>query len=222
MKQSTPSERKKSNNQPLKRVPAMAWAVGGGAMLALIVGAILIVILNGQASSPSPTPRPPTSPPETRPPTPSLTPAPTETPKGATVTPATQATPTQPRASSITQASATTPTLMAPEQGRTYEGPITFQWQGALETGQSYQIRAWHIESDTVIQSPLLSRTDWTTTLPAEQAGEWHWEVSVHGDGSLLVTSNEGMFWFNPFASPGEGNGGGGGGESPLATPDDR
>jgi hypothetical protein len=61
----------------------------------------------------------------------------------------------------------------------------------------------------------LLLIQSWTTDLPADRFGEWHWRVSVVANGTAVATSSEWMFWFQPF-----GNGGNGGGDQkPTYTP---
>jgi len=114
-----------------------------------------------------------------------------------------------------TQQASTTPVLTFPEQGQTYKSPITFQWQGALRSGQTYLVRVWHVNSGTTIQSSPLSTTSWTADLPGDKYGDWRWKVSVLQGNSVVAASTEGMFWFNPFpgAKPGAGE------EEPTAEP---
>jgi hypothetical protein len=109
------------------------------------------------------------------------------------------------------------PTLVFPEQGGTYQSPITFQWQGTLSSGQAYLISVWHIESGSKLQSEPLYTTSWTTDLPGEKVGEWEWSVSIVQGRTVAVTSEEWRFWFDPF--PGSGGGGNGGGDE---APGDR
>ena len=96
------------------------------------------------------------------------------------------------------QSEATQPTLTQPGYGMTYRSPVTFQWEGALEEGQTYAVRLGHHESGfSLSPSPVTAQT-LSVDLPAERFGEWRWTVSVlHGD-TVLATSDEGMFWFDP------------------------
>ncbi len=223
-------------------VPAWAWAVGGLIVLALVVVGILVgkgragtsptspssvataspevpagagssptvevirVTMTRRAATPTPTTTQPTA-----------TRRPTSTPASTEATTATTKAPSS--ASGGTPApvgsSAAPPVPTFPEQGQTYSNPITFRWEGKLGTGQSYQVLAWHRESGYSVQSPLLTTTEWTASLPGDKFGEWRWNVSVVQGGRPLATSTEGMFWFNPF--PG-GGGGGGGGPAPEPT----
>ncbi len=138
-------------------------------------------------ATPTPTPLPtetPTPPPPTKTPTRTPSPTPTATP---TPTPASRANP---------------PRLLWPSQGRTYRSPITFQWQGSLGAGQTYQVTVYQVASGYTQQSGLLTTLSWTTNLPAERFGEWRWRVAVIQGGVEVATSIEWMLWFNPFASP--------------------
>jgi serine/threonine protein kinase len=96
-----------------------------------------------------------------------------------------------------------TPVLRYPEQGQTYKSRIEFQWEGTLRAGQTYQVLAWH-PGGTSKRSTALTSTSWTADLPAEQYGDWRWTVSVLQGDSVVVTSAEGMFWFNPFPGGGD------------------
>jgi hypothetical protein len=44
-----------------------------------------------------------------------------------------------------------------------------------------------------------LKAEQWEPDLPAERFGEWRWQVSVVSEGKVLVSSDEQMFWFDPF-----------------------
>jgi hypothetical protein len=115
---------------------------------------------------------------------------------------------------------ATAPQLVAPAQGGTYQSPITFQWQGSLRSGQSYQVQARQAVKGYAIQSGLLTQESWTVDLPAEQHGDWRWTVSVIQGGSVAATSSEGMFWFDPQPGGGDGdNGNGENGDDGKPTP---
>jgi hypothetical protein len=94
------------------------------------------------------------------------------------------------------------PELLEPSQGSTQKSPVTFRWSGSLGTGQAYQVTAYHVTSGHVIRSGTLMKQSWTANLPDDKTGIWHWQVSVFSGESELTSSPEGMFWFNPFASP--------------------
>jgi serine/threonine protein kinase len=189
-----------------QRMPGWIWVLGALAVLLLCSGGLLLLwgvgqqgwghlslLLQTLTPTPAATPAPITStkmPHPTR--TSTKTPHPTRTPTETPRSPATSA-----------RAPAAVPVLTFPEQGRTYQSPITFQWQGRLGTGQTYRVRVWHPKSGSSIQSSSLSTSSWTASLPGDKFGEWRWYVSVLQGGSVAVTSAEGMFWFNPF--PGGG-----------------
>lgn len=97
-----------------------------------------------------------------------------------------------------------TPKLTGPAQGRSFQNPVTFSWSGVLASGQAFIVNARSVPTGKVIQSPAIYRTDWVATLPAEDYGEWRWTVSVVGNSKTLVTSSEGMFWFDPLPGSGE------------------
>jgi len=105
--------------------------------------------------------------------------------------------------------------LTGPAQGGTYASPITFQWDGALGAGQAYQVTAYHSESRQTLRSDPLTAQSWTADLPGDKFGEWRWSVSVLQGGSVIATSPEAMFWFNPCP----GCGGDNGGDGPQPTP---
>lgn len=128
--------------------------------------------------------------------TPTRTPAPIHT---STRKPFPSATATERPTATPTEMPVVTPVLMFPEQGQTYRSPITFQWRGGLGSGQFYLVRAWHAESGFAIESSSMWTTSWTADLPAEKFGDWRWNVSVLQNGRVVVTSAEGMFWFDPF-----------------------
>jgi hypothetical protein len=90
-----------------------------------------------------------------------------------------------------------------------------FQWAGSLGAGQSYQVTASHRASNHIIQSEPLATENWSTSLPDDKAGEWLWSVAVVQDGSAVITSSQGMFWFDPFG----GGGGDGDGDGTPNTP---
>jgi len=143
---------------------------------------------------PTNTPFPTATPTPTSTPTPTPMPSPTETP---TRTPSPTLT-----ATSTLAPRATPPRLLWPPQGGTYRSPITFQWQGSLGTGQAYQVTIYHVASSYTQQSDLLTTPRWTTDLPAERLGEWHWKVAVIQSEVEIATSIEWALWFDPFASP--------------------
>lgn len=130
------------------------------------------------------------------------TPAPMETPHPAP-TPTSPPAPT-PRPQWVV------PTLAEPAAGDTYANPLIFRWNGALGTGQAFQVLLHHPQSGQRIETGPLSELAWTHDLPAERVGEWRWSVRVIKDGTVLGTSEERMFWFDPWKgrnlapSPGE------------------
>ena len=204
-----------------RRVPVWVWALGGLAVLTLVVGVVIWVERTGGGSTPTPSPTPlamdtatvvgPEIVRETA--TPWLPPSPmptaTRTPTGpSTSTPEPTATsvPSPTPAPTLTPAPrAVSPEPVAPAQGGEYQSPITLQWAGSLRAGQAYQVTIYHPTSGYVIQSELLTDQSWTVDLPGDRVGEWRWSVSVIQNGSAVVTSAEWMFWFNPF--PGAGGG---------------
>ncbi len=140
--------------------------------------------------------------------TPTRTPLPTATEGSAP--------PTATPAPSATTAPATQ--LVAPAHGGSYKNPITFQWRATLGAGQAYQVTARHTGSGEIVQSGSLSGETWTTDVPGSRVGEWVWSVSVVQGGSVVTTSPEGMFYFDPNLG-GDGDGGGDGGEKPPPEP---
>lgn len=150
------------------------------------------VVLAVETSTPT---RAPTA---TRTPTPTMTA--TRTPAllpEATIAPT--LTPTQKRAS------ITIPVLKVPVQGQTYQNPLPFEWEGRLESGQTYIVQAWSLRTGYAIQSPALTTTSWAYNVPGDSYGEWKCTVSVIEGGRTLSTSNERLFWFNPFPDDGGG-----------------
>jgi len=110
-------------------------------------------------------------------------------------------TPTRPPTATPTPVpQAVQPQLVAPAQGGEFRNPITFQWSGSLNAGEAYQVTAYHSGSNYTVQSESLTVQEWTIYLPGELYGEWRWTVSVIRGDSAVATSEEGMFWFNPFA----------------------
>jgi hypothetical protein len=126
-----------------------------------------------------------------------VTPTPTHTP---TQRPPGTSTPTLTSTPGPTTPVSVAPQLVAPEQGGTYQNPITFQWRGSLSAGQLYQVAARGVTPgrEAIVQSGPLEDPSWTTDLPEDKKGEWRWTVSVIQDGRTIVTSDEGMFWFGP------------------------
>jgi serine/threonine-protein kinase len=150
--------------------------------------------------------------------TPSRSPEPTLTP---TPTPSATSEP-QPTATSAPVASA--PQLVAPAQGGTYQSPVTFEWQGSLQPGQAYQVVARHEGSGATAQSGPITQQSWTADLPGDKFGGWIWSVSVVQNGTVMATSSEWSFWFNPHPGGDDGGGGGNGGDGdgsdgPQPTP---
>jgi serine/threonine protein kinase len=156
--------------------------------------------------TPTPTPRATKTPRPTS--TPMDTPRPTSTPMD-TPRPSPVATDTPPPPTAIPTAApqVVEPVLVMPTQGGEYKNPITFQWNGSLSADQAYQVTAYHNDSQTVLQSELLTDPSWIGNLPADKYGEWRWRVSVVQGGSALTTSPEWMFWFTPFPGGGEPSG---------------
>ena len=93
---------------------------------------------------------------------------------------------------------------VAPAQGREFRNPITFEWLGALTAGQAYRVTARHLKTGHTVENEWLTGQSWTTNLPEERYGEWRWTVSVIQEGRMVITSSEGMFWFNPYPGDGE------------------
>jgi serine/threonine-protein kinase len=91
------------------------------------------------------------------------------------------------------------PNLMVPENGAEYQSPIIFKWEGQLYTGQAYVIRAWNTRTGYTIESPKLNKQEWASEVPGDAYGEWKWTVAVYENSTLLTTSTEEQFWFNPF-----------------------
>jgi hypothetical protein len=120
-------------------------------------------------------------------------------------------TPTLSPTATLTPPPATAPEPVAPDLGRTYGNPISFEWRGSLSAGWTYLVTAWHVGSGYVIQSGLLADQGWTVDLPAERYGEWRWTVSVTQGERMMATSPEWSFWFNPYP--------GGGAREPTNTP---
>jgi hypothetical protein len=94
------------------------------------------------------------------------------------------------------------PVLKLPEQGKTYQNPVVFRWDGTLRPGQVYVVRGTNPDKKATLESPPLSAATWTTNVPPEKFGEWIWTVSVQQGSSVIVASAEGQFWFNQFPDP--------------------
>lgn len=162
------------------------------------------------------------------PPPPTQTSQPIKTPTRApTQTRTPTRTPTQTRAPTrtpipqptftATSVPARPPVPVAPPGGSQTKSPVLFQWSGFLGAGQTYQVTAYHTESNFALQSEQLSNSSWTVDLPGDKFGEWHWRVAVIASGKVVATSDEWLFWFNPGFSG--GGSGGGGGTQATATP---
>lgn len=219
---------------PARRgMPGWAWPVIALVALALGVGGVTaaggfgedtlaaIPIIGQATDTPTATHTPPPTPTATATPTTAPTATPTDTPTPS-VTPTPTITPTNtptPYPTATPRPRATAPQLTAPAQGGEYPSPVTLQWQGALNAGQSYQVTAYHTASGHALQSGLLTAPSWTVNLPADKAGEWRWSVSVVQNGTTIATSDEWMFWFNPHPGGGGGGGGGGGEDNGKPTP---
>ncbi len=210
-----------------RRMPVWAWIGIAVVVVALGAGGALATGLLGSGSlmpkalptatatftptataMPTATSTSPPTPTSTSSPTPSPTLMPTSTPVSVTASSLLTATPTlaptrpTPAPTVVTeevaQSELTAPTLTFPGQGQTYKSPITFQWQGTLGEGQVYVVRLWHHESGFSLSPPAVSGQALSVDLPAERYGEWRWTVSVLQGDSVLATSEEGMFWFDP------------------------
>ncbi len=250
MKKATPSVAAVAEPVPeRRRVSVWDWALGGLAVLALIVGMAIGVVgiirrgdstptplveqttkivvpadVEATASLPS-SPSPSATATMTRQPTRTPTTMPTHTPTTIPThtpspTPTATATATPPpRPTATPVPQASAPAPIAPAQGGTYKSPVTFQWTGSLNQAQSYQVTAYHTESRHTLQSGPLTTQSWAIDLPGDKVGEWHWSVSVVQDGNVVAASTEWMFWFNPISGGGGGGNGGGGGGDEKPTP---
>jgi serine/threonine protein kinase len=207
-----------------RRMPIWAWIVIAVVVIALGAGGAVATGLLRPASlrpiaaptatptfTPTATVRPtltstPTSSPS---PTSSPTLEPTSTPVSVTASSALTVTPTlapttvaaeatEAATEEAAQSEFTVPTLAFPGYGMTYKSPIAFQWQGTLGEGQVYALRLWHLESGFSLSPPAVSGQTLSVDLPAERFGEWRWTVSVLQGETVLATSEEGMFWFDP------------------------
>jgi hypothetical protein len=88
---------------------------------------------------------------------------------------------------------------------------VTFEWRGALGPGQAYQVGVRHDGNGAVIRSGLVTQQSWLADLPADKYGGWTWSVSVIQNESVIATSDEWSFWFDPHS-------GDSGGEEPEPT----
>jgi serine/threonine protein kinase len=206
-------------------IPVWGWAAGCLVALVLVAGLVGggLVVFSDVVSIPAftkatDTPQPTDVPTGTA--TPTATPTPTDTPmptdrptpkptatSGPTPIPPTD-TPTPPPTTAPTLAPRiVTPVLSKPDRGTTIGSPVVFTWQGSLSGGQTYQVTAYLVNTDFVLQSGLLTTSSWQVDIPADRWGEWHWTVSVVQGGKAEATSDEGMFWFDPHpaTSPPDG-----------------
>jgi hypothetical protein len=131
----------------------------------------------------------------TQPPTPTKTQMPTATPTSVptqtpTNTPAPTATPVPWTA---------VPVLVEPPAGGEFKNPLVFRWQGSLNAGEGFQVTIYHPASNERIQTGMLTDREWSYELPANRTGEWRWTVWVVRQGTVLATSEEWMFWFDPW-----------------------
>jgi hypothetical protein len=203
----------------IRSVPVWSW-IAVGVTITLLIAVILILkywswppsilIMTTPTTSPTDIPltQEPTSiSPALATPTDGPTLVPTSTPiRDVTLTPTNTFVPTF-------VATPIVPALRFPQQGRCYEAIEEFRWEGTLQSGQTYQVHAWHTESDFNVSSDLLQSPNWVSpALPADKGGEWQWKVSVLSDGRVLVNSDEGMFWYSPFGCNDP--------ESPLPRPE--
>lgn len=178
-------------------IPKWGWITGGIVVLTIIIGFIYTLSASDFLIRPSITLTPTqilaeevTSTLE-----PTDAPPPTQTayikPNEVITTPIPAATPT--KAPRIIQ-----PELSSPSYGQQYKNPVDFEWSGTLSARQSYQVTVVHKNSNYILQSQLLNGTLWSVDLPAELVGEWDWRVSIIQNNQTIISSEEGMFWFNP------------------------
>ena len=153
-------------------------------------------------TEPSATPSPTASPTVEPTATATATAAPTSTPT-ATPTPVPTATPlpTEPPPTATPQVVA--PLLVAPPRGGTSGNPVQFAWDGLLSAGQSYRVTLRHPVSGAAMDSGALTASTWSVGLADAYIGEVVWSVSVVQAGSVVATSAESMFWFDPLATGG-------------------
>ncbi len=212
----SPTKKISGEDTTTKRKPffPVSWQVGAVVgVIALIIIPLLIWRPGPFAPNPTPTPTPTAT--STSQPTPTKTSTLTPTPK---VTPTSvEPTPTQtPDATETPRSTAapsfTRPVLTFPQQGETYKNPITLQWTGNLNAGQSYLVQIWHESGHSLPDRTLQTRST-VVDLPADRVGAWSWTVSVVDGSRVLATSAEGMFWFNPLPGVSPGT-------SPLSQPD--
>jgi len=124
-------------------------------------------------------------------PTDTPTAIPTDTPTStATNTPR----PTTPRPQAVK------PKLISPTGGMWVEESVTFQWQGSLRSGQTYQVVAIHTGS-RYSTGCTTSTTSYTISPSADKFGEWVWTVSVLQSSSVVETSIQESFNFAPSGS---------------------
>ena len=146
------------------------------------------------AASPTRTPSP--SPTHTRTVSPSPEPTHTAAPS-RTPTDAPHSTTTQPTTPAIT--------LISPAAGNQMKNPLSFSWNGALASGQTYLLRAWHVETAHLLQTRT-SSTSYQSDVPADKIGAWRWHVAIVAGDTVVQQSADSEFWFNPM--PGVEGGG--------------
>jgi len=94
---------------------------------------------------------------------------------------------------------AAVPELVAPDHGQTYSNSVVFDWNGVLNVGEYYQVVAC-LASGACLRSPYMTDTSWTLNIPAVEYGGWYWTVQVVTGSQVVRSSEEQMFWFDPFS----------------------
>ncbi len=211
-----------------RRSPILWWALGGGAVLALIAVVVVGARFLLPKAAPSPTPVPATAtsvpavpvlptwtaeptatpvPVDTETPVPTETPAPAPTPT-ETPTLIPTSTPTATRRPTRAPTSVPAPLELSSPLGGTLKSPVTFTWSGTR--GISYLVTLIHTVAGHTHASGWIESLSWTFDIPADQWGEWRWYVAADND----AVSSTASFLFDPGL-------GGGGGKKPTPTPID-
>jgi tetratricopeptide (TPR) repeat protein len=205
-----------------KRVPVSPWpdvlkwaGVTVVAAVALVIGMMAIrppFIFGNPTPTPTLTAEPTTlpAPSATETATPKLVPTATAMPSPtstfrplptATATPTSS--PTFTPTATVTRVpppSVSIPTLKAPEPGETIGKPIIFRWSGSPLSGQSYRVTAYRDVPKTGCRvDELLQEESLERDVSGECYGGWRWSVSVLRGRTVLATSPEWHFWFQPF-----------------------
>jgi serine/threonine protein kinase len=177
--------------------------------LALIMLIVLLPLAFGREPETTPPPPSPTRP--THPPTHTFTPAPpyptlvtpepsvtieTDTPVAPSSTPRPSSTKSPTRVRPSPTLGAASIDLWEPVDGAEVQGDraVGFRWAGQLSGGQSFVVHLRHAQGNR--SSPELTTTTWSTSLPVEWFGEWHWHVEITPGGA---SSAEKFFWYQPY-----------------------